>query len=307
MEEEGSVFPFEEYDIGLLLSSFDFEPPAPITDSDSPVSVTSDPIPESDPIALSIDDLERHLMSDEYENQEVNEGIEERFLDGVFVNELFAESGGSNQEEKSDVDDSVEKDQDKERDSDDSNDPVAKKIKRQIRNRDSARSSRERKKQYIKELEMKSRFLESECKRLNYTLQCFMSENMALRQSLHSQEIAAGKGKKPHHADAAMRESAVLFSESRQLGSLHWLVSIVWCLLLSLLAPHQVPPRTLTSPKRGPAPVPKPVAVLKRPESEIDLRYRSEELFLLRQCYKGLRLRMKPGTLGVYTGLEVVY
>ncbi|KAJ3707888.1 hypothetical protein LUZ61_011593 [Rhynchospora tenuis] len=304
MEEEGLIIPFEEYDIDHLLSCFDFEPPAPITDSDSPVSVTSDPTPESDPI-VSMDDLERHLMSDEFENHEAAEGIEERFLDGVFVNELFAESGGSNQEEKSDGDDSVEKDQDKERDSDDNNDPVAKKIKRQIRNRDSARSSRERKKEYIKDLEMKNRFLESECKRLNYTLQCFMSENMALRQTLHSKEIAAGKGKKPH-ADVAMRESAVLFSESRQLGSLHWLVSIVWCLLLSLLVLHQAPPRTLTSPRRGPAPVPKAVAVLKNPEREIDLRYRSEELFLLRQCYKGLRSRTKPGTLGVYTGLEVV-
>ena len=81
-----------------------------------------------------------------------------------------------------------------------------------MRNRDSAKSSRERKKEYIKELEMKSRFLESECKRLNYSLQCFMSENMALRQTLHSKEIAvAGKGKKPHCADVAMRESAVLF------------------------------------------------------------------------------------------------
>jgi hypothetical protein len=58
---------------------------------------------------------------------------------------------------------------------------------------------------------MKSRFLESECKRLNYSLQCFMSENMALRQTLHSNEIAAGKDKKPHRADVAMRESAVLF------------------------------------------------------------------------------------------------
>ena len=81
-----------------------------------------------------------------------------------------------------------------------------------MRNRDSAKSSRERKKEYIKELEMKSRFLESECKRLNYSLQCFMSENMVLRQALQSKEIAAaGKGKKPHCADVAMRESAVLF------------------------------------------------------------------------------------------------
>jgi Basic region leucine zipper len=84
-------------------------------------------------------------------------------------------------------------------------------ILRQMRNRDSAKSSRDRKKQYIKDLEMKTRFLESECKRLNYSLQCFISENMALRQTLHSKEIAAGKNKKPHRADVAMRESAVLF------------------------------------------------------------------------------------------------
>lgn len=38
-----------------------------------------------------------------------------------------------------------------------------------------------------------------------------MSENMALRQTLHSKEMVAGKDKKPHRADVAMRESAVLF------------------------------------------------------------------------------------------------
>lgn len=55
---------------------------------------------------------------------------------------------------------------------------------RQLRNRDAAVRSRERKKMYVKDLEMKSKFLEGECRRLGRLLQCYCAENQALRFSL---------------------------------------------------------------------------------------------------------------------------
>ncbi|KAG8503153.1 hypothetical protein CXB51_000962 [Gossypium anomalum] len=40
--------------------------------------------------------------------------------------------------------------------------------------------SRERKKMYVKDLKMKSRYLEGECRELSCVLQCFIVENQAL-------------------------------------------------------------------------------------------------------------------------------
>lgn len=57
---------------------------------------------------------------------------------------------------------------------------------RQLRNRDAAVRSRERKKMYVRDLEMKSRYLEGECLRLGRLLQCYYAENQALRLSLQS-------------------------------------------------------------------------------------------------------------------------
>ncbi|MBA0826123.1 hypothetical protein Goarm_011009, partial [Gossypium armourianum] len=51
----------------------------------------------------------------------------------------------------------------------DKDDPIAKKQKR---NRDAIVRSRERKKMYVKDLEMKSRYLEGECRRLSHVLHC---------------------------------------------------------------------------------------------------------------------------------------
>ena len=73
---------------------------------------------------------------------------------------------------------------------------------RQLRNRDAAVKSRERKKIYVKDLEMKSKYLEGECRRLNRMLQCFIAENQALRLTLH-------KGC-AFDASSAKQESAVL-------------------------------------------------------------------------------------------------
>ncbi|WVZ79375.1 hypothetical protein U9M48_026957 [Paspalum notatum var. saurae] len=113
----------------------------------------------------------------------------------------------------------------------DGDDPVSKKKRRQMRNRDSAMKSRERKKSYIKDLETKSKFLEAECRRLSYALQCYAAENMALRQSLLKD--------RPVGAPTAKQESAVL-TETLPLVSLLWLVSIV-CLLLMPVLPNRSP------------------------------------------------------------------
>ncbi|EPS71676.1 hypothetical protein M569_03085, partial [Genlisea aurea] len=107
--------------------------------------------------------------------------------------------------------------------------PDAKKRKRQLRNRDAAVRSRERKKQYVTELEMKSRYYEAECKRLGMMLQYYVAENQALQLSL-SQKKAFDAASMPK------QESAVLL-ESLLLGSLlgYMVVGITACLLLPLL------------------------------------------------------------------------
>lgn len=71
-----------------------------------------------------------------------------------------------------------------------------------MRNRDAAVRSRERKKMYVRDLEMKSKYYESECKRLGILLQCCLSENQALRLSLHNS--------KAFDASMTKQESAVL-------------------------------------------------------------------------------------------------
>lgn len=72
-----------------------------------------------------------------------------------------------------------------------------------MRNRDSALRSRERKKVYVKELEMKSKYLEGECKRLEYALSCCVMENQILYQRLQH------KGK-AFDVSSTKQESAVL-------------------------------------------------------------------------------------------------
>ncbi|XP_030527273.1 bZIP transcription factor 60-like [Rhodamnia argentea] len=110
-------------------------------------------------------------------------------------------------------------------DGDEASDPASKKLRRQLRNRDAAIRSRERKKVYVKDLEVKSKYLEGECRRLGRLLQCVMAENQALRLSL--QNSACG-------ANVAKQESAVL-SEPLPLGSLFWFLCIT-C-LFTLPAP----------------------------------------------------------------------
>ncbi|PIA26276.1 hypothetical protein AQUCO_09500028v1 [Aquilegia coerulea] len=81
-------------------------------------------------------------------------------------------------------------------------DPNTKKRKRQMRNRDAAVRSRERKKMYVKDLEVKSKYLEAECIRLQRLLQCCAAENHALHFQLQEKAFSASRTK---------QESAVLF------------------------------------------------------------------------------------------------
>ncbi|KAL6570048.1 hypothetical protein OROMI_014562 [Orobanche minor] len=87
-------------------------------------------------------------------------------------------------------------------DDDDSDDPAAKQRKRKLRNKDAAMRSRERKKLYVHDLEMKSKFYEAECRRLGHLLQCCVAENQALQYSLHNSKV--------FDASVSRQESAVL-------------------------------------------------------------------------------------------------
>ncbi|KAK3028992.1 hypothetical protein RJ639_038195 [Escallonia herrerae] len=218
----------------------DFVPePALFSDAspDLPAGEFSNPSPDS--VSLSVDQIEQLLMKDD----ETEGGVMDQQLSGDFLLDVLldspVESGGSGEvldvsdgksshpspseeavEEGNDVVEHKESDINVDGDIDD---PASKKRKRQLRNRDAAVRSRERKKSYVKDLEMKSRYFEGECKRLGIMLQCYLAENQALRLSLQNSKAL----------DASMtkQESAVLLLESLLLGSLLWFLGIV-CLLI---------------------------------------------------------------------------
>ncbi|KAM7280044.1 hypothetical protein ACFE04_007178 [Oxalis oulophora] len=163
------------------------------------------------------------LMKDDEDNNKNGPII---VTDGIsideFLSDLLVESPG---EKSSSYDESVkstesgtEKDIEKvcytpEVNVDDDNDSAAiddpvsnKKERRQLRNRDAAVRSRERKKMYVKDLEVKSKYLEGECRRLSRMIQCVVDENHALRYSLQCSNA--------HGAPFTKQESAVLILES---------------------------------------------------------------------------------------------
>lgn len=87
--------------------------------------------------------------------------------------------------------------------------------------------SRERKKLYMKDLEMKSKYLEGECRRLGRLLQCCYAENQALRVTL---QMGGAFG-----ASATKQESAVLLMgmNCQQNNSLHTIfLHIMPCVFL---------------------------------------------------------------------------
>ncbi|XP_038716365.1 bZIP transcription factor 60-like [Tripterygium wilfordii] len=192
------------------------------------------------------------------------------------------ESSGS-ESEKKEKQDTVDG-SDVNGDDEDADDPVTKKRRRQMRNRDAAVRSRERKKMYVRDLEMKSRYLEGEYRRLGRLLQCFVAENQALRLTLQK---ASAFG-----ASSAKQESAVLLLESLLLGSLLWFLGIV-CLFslrtLPLSNVGEVPLGNLG--KKGPESL-----VPKGAGSNMFLFPGVQLLVNNRRC-KASRTKMKPRVL----------
>ncbi|WOG91872.1 hypothetical protein DCAR_0311127 [Daucus carota subsp. sativus] len=124
-------------------------------------------------------------------------------------------------------------------------DPNSKKKRRQERNRDAAFRSRERKKLYVKELEMKSKYFEEECKRLGMMLNCVAAENHALRLSLQTRTAS--------DVSRTKQESAVLFLESLLLGSLLWFLGVMCLVNLPehLLPKKEVPLGNMDNQNQG--------------------------------------------------------
>ncbi|PVH47524.1 hypothetical protein PAHAL_4G080200 [Panicum hallii] len=243
-----SRFPMDDIDLDALLASFSGEPagvsdlivpsppppalaPARDAEAGSPQSVTSRARP---PGEEALTEIEKFLMQEgEAELSGEAEGISvEEFFDALYDG---GERGGRGRrarrvEARMRIPEGM-RTPEAETVEVDGDDPVNKKKRRQMRNRDSAMKSRERKKTYIKDLETKSKYLEAECRRLSYALQCYAAENMVLRQSLLKD--------RPIGAPIAMQESAVL-TETLPLVSLLWLVSIV-CLFLMPGLPNRSP------------------------------------------------------------------
>ncbi|XP_010501843.1 PREDICTED: bZIP transcription factor 60 [Camelina sativa] len=111
----------------------------------------------------------------------------------------------------------------------DDDDAGAKKRRRRVRNRDAAVRSRERKKEYVQDLEKKSKYLERECLRLGRMLECFVAENQSLRYCLQ-------KGSGNNTPMMTRQESAVLLLESLLLGSLLWLLGVNFIRLFPYLS-----------------------------------------------------------------------
>ncbi|XP_057776557.1 bZIP transcription factor 60 [Salvia miltiorrhiza] len=199
--------------------------------------------------SLSIDDIEQYLLNDEsYKPADEKDGLADEFVADVLLDCFPGSESDSDRVKDSSASpelvDVVNCEEEKERekpqengadgmqtgencaadDDGDADDPDAKKLKRQLRNRDAAVRSRERKKMLVRDLEMKSKYYEAECKRLGILLQCCLAENQALRLSLHSGQA--------FDASRTKQESAVLLLESLLLGSLLGFLGIIYLLIL---------------------------------------------------------------------------
>ncbi|EYU30475.1 hypothetical protein MIMGU_mgv1a018866mg [Erythranthe guttata] len=201
--------------------------------------------------SLSVDDIEQYLMNDDsHPEEKYEDNLVDEFLSDVLLDSSPG-SGSDRSKDSSTSPDSVEVGTDHEEkegdksdqsgadvpqtkendvvdvvddDDDENDDPSERKRKRQIRNRDAAVRSRERKKMYVKDLEIKSKYYEAECRRLGNFLQCCLAENQALRLSLHTN--------KAFDASMSKQESAVLLLESLLLGSLLGFLGIIYLLTL---------------------------------------------------------------------------
>ncbi|XP_044958247.1 bZIP transcription factor 50 [Hordeum vulgare subsp. vulgare] len=278
-----------DLDLDALLATFAADsavsellapPPHLDAEAGSPESVTSRSSPAGEE-ALS--EIERFLMQEEEAaGVEPVDGISvDEFIDALFDGaEEGGEKGNGSEAEAGGSTDGDSRRGDEEgvevvtpETEVDGDDPISKKKRRQMRNRDSAMKSRERKKSYVKDLETKSKYLEAECRRLSYALQCCAAENMALRQNMLKD--------RPIGAHTVMQESAVLM-ETLPLVSLLCLVSIV-CLFLT----PGLPNRSLVAPRRAERDL---AMVAGKPSSD---QPETLELLLHGRRWRGTRERIK--------------
>ncbi|KAF8014982.1 hypothetical protein BT93_H0700 [Corymbia citriodora subsp. variegata] len=221
-----------------LVSEFDFQSLFDESSPDAASLLDASDVNASSPGSLSswIGEIESMLMKDDEEvvAVEPSQEVFDRFFADLLVNSSDggpAEATEAASDKESNSSDGgggcsggergekpVAGDSELSEDADD-DDPVSKKRRRQLRNKDAAARSRERKRSYVKELEMKSKYLEGECRRLGRLLQCFVADNQALRLNLENGSA--------YGAIVAKQESAVLLLESLLLGSLLWFLGIM--------------------------------------------------------------------------------
>ncbi|KAG4150465.1 hypothetical protein ERO13_D04G005900v2 [Gossypium hirsutum] len=229
MEEtnwESLLFEFDCPNLGNILQN----------ESESVTPPISTHSPDEKPIwTSSIGEIEKLLMEDD----RFDDKVETQPIPNEFLADLLVDSSPSGCGDEV-IDDTAFDKQNQTLFNVDNDDPIDKKQRRKLRNRDAAVRSRERKKMYVKDLEMKSRYLEGECRRLNCLLQWSIAENQALRFTLN-QRCA-------FDASSAKQESAVLLLESLLLGSLLWFLGIMCLFTLPRL------PKSLleNEEKRGP-------------------------------------------------------
>ncbi|XP_019461939.1 PREDICTED: bZIP transcription factor 60 [Lupinus angustifolius] len=255
--------------------------------NNNPVVPTADDHNSSPNTVIS--QIENFLFSDDHANDIVSstpssDAEYDKLLSEIFVDEpppCGESDGGSSRSDK----DGVVAGTAEENGADET---LSKKERRQVRNRDAAVRSRERKKLHVKDLEMKSKYFEGECRRLGYLLQCCYAENHALRLCLQSRGAAFG-------APMTEQESAVLLMESLLLGSLLWFMGIMCQLSLPLmLLLTIVLPRENMEQKKGLRKV-----VLKGPESKISEYFQVQSFVNSRRC-RASRTKMKLDFLLFY-------
>ncbi|PQQ19199.1 bZIP transcription factor 60 [Prunus yedoensis var. nudiflora] len=205
------------------------------TVEDAPSNSSPDWIGEIETILMKDDDVNGNQV-DSDSVEPTNAEYYEKFLADILVNSpsTDADSNASADSEKEKLDRSPLNDDDDDDAADadaGADDPISKKRRRQLRNKDAAVRSRERKKMYVRDLEMKSKYLEGECRRLGRLLQCCYAENHALRLGLQMNN-AYGHG---HGVLVTKQESAVLLLELLLLGSLLRCLDIMCLVALPLI------------------------------------------------------------------------
>ncbi|OMP04034.1 hypothetical protein CCACVL1_02209 [Corchorus capsularis] len=232
-------------DFADILENSNTSEPESVTEAPQPSSIPS--LPDDNAAVSSwIGEIEKVLMEDDQLNDKIQtppisddffadllvdspSGSCGEVIDDVAAADPATPAASAGSDADADADAAAIQEQNKaqdDNDDDDEDDPAAKKRRRQLRNRDAAVRSRERKKLYVRDLEIKSKYLEGECRRLGRMLQCFVAENQALR-------LALNKG---CAFDASTKqESAVLLLESLLLGSLLWFLGIMCLFTLPVL------------------------------------------------------------------------